>query len=166
MAQTRNEMKDIIADTMIRISAKKEVDKITVTELAELCGISRQAFYYYYSDILNVIEWTIERQNIAISEKIDRLPDNKEAGKIFLEELLCHFPEISLIRKSRLCNYWVDIFLKDMKNMIMKITDKEDNFKIDFAACGLTMYVMEHCDDLAYDREKFIRDMEKVIQMI
>ncbi len=41
-------LKDNIANTMIKLSRKKKVDKITVTDLANACHISRQTFYYYY----------------------------------------------------------------------------------------------------------------------
>ena len=35
----------------------KPLDKITINELAEDCGISRMAFYYHFKDIYDLVEW-------------------------------------------------------------------------------------------------------------
>ena len=35
----------------------KSLDKITINELAEDCGISRMAFYYHFKDIDDLVEW-------------------------------------------------------------------------------------------------------------
>ena len=36
----------------------KPLDKITINELAEDCGISRMAFYYHFKDIYDLVEWS------------------------------------------------------------------------------------------------------------
>mgnify|MGYP000864291149 CR=1 FL=1 len=51
------DMKQMIAQTLTKRLEQKSVDKITVKELVEACGISRQAFYYHFQDIMDVIEW-------------------------------------------------------------------------------------------------------------
>ena len=35
----------------------KPLDKITINDLAEDCGISRMAFYYHFKDIYDLVEW-------------------------------------------------------------------------------------------------------------
>ena len=35
----------------------KSLDKITINELADDCGISRMAFYYHFKDIYDLVEW-------------------------------------------------------------------------------------------------------------
>lgn len=42
------DMKQMISNTMAGLLEHKSVDKITVKELVEACGISRQAFYYHF----------------------------------------------------------------------------------------------------------------------
>ena len=49
-------MKNMIADAFLAMTARKSVDKITVKDLVEACDISRQTFYYHFQDILEVIE--------------------------------------------------------------------------------------------------------------
>lgn len=37
---------------------QKPLDKITINDIAEDCGISRMTFYYYFKDIYDLIEWS------------------------------------------------------------------------------------------------------------
>ena len=42
--------------SMLKLLQEKSIDKITVKDICELCEINRNTFYYYYSDIYQVIE--------------------------------------------------------------------------------------------------------------
>ena len=37
---------------------KKPLDKITINDIAEDCGISRMTFYYHFKDIYDLVEWS------------------------------------------------------------------------------------------------------------
>lgn len=37
---------------------KKPLDKITISDITEDCGISRMTFYYHFKDIYDLIEWS------------------------------------------------------------------------------------------------------------
>lgn len=37
---------------------KKPLDKITVTDIADDCGINRMTFYYHFKDIYDLVEWS------------------------------------------------------------------------------------------------------------
>lgn len=41
-----------------KLLLRKPLDKITINDLAEECGISRMAFYYHFKDIYDLVEWT------------------------------------------------------------------------------------------------------------
>ena len=45
-------VKPLIADAFIKLSKEKNIDKITVKDIVDECGISRQSFYYHFQDIL------------------------------------------------------------------------------------------------------------------
>ena len=38
--------------------SKKPLDKITISDITEDCGISRMTFYYHFQDIFGLIEWS------------------------------------------------------------------------------------------------------------
>lgn len=42
---------------MKRLLQRKPLSKITVSEIAEDCGISRMTFYYHFKDIFDLVEW-------------------------------------------------------------------------------------------------------------
>ena len=54
---TKNE----IVVTLGGLLQSKRLDGITVTELVERCGISRQAFYYHFSDLYGVVDYAIQQ---------------------------------------------------------------------------------------------------------
>ena len=54
---TKNE----IMAALGKLLRTKRLDDITVTELVELCNISRQAFYYHFSDLYGVVDYGIQR---------------------------------------------------------------------------------------------------------
>jgi len=37
---------------------KKPLDKITINDIAEDCGINRMTFYYHFRDIYDLVEWS------------------------------------------------------------------------------------------------------------
>lgn len=57
---SRSTKQDIL-DTLLVLLREQQLDEITVKELTERCGISRQAFYYHFSDIYTVVEWGMQR---------------------------------------------------------------------------------------------------------
>ena len=49
---------------------KKPLDKITIRDITEDCGISRMAFYYHFKDIYDLVEWAcIEDASKALQGK-------------------------------------------------------------------------------------------------
>ncbi len=54
---TKNE----IMTALGQLLQSKRLDDITVTELVERCNISRQAFYYHFSDLYGVVDYGIQQ---------------------------------------------------------------------------------------------------------
>ena len=42
---------------------KKPVNKITITDITEDCGVNRATFYYHFQDIYALIEWSCEEDS-------------------------------------------------------------------------------------------------------
>ena len=45
-----------IVETTMRLVEQKTVKKITIRDIVEACGITRNTFYYYFHDIYEVLE--------------------------------------------------------------------------------------------------------------
>ena len=54
---TKNQIMNALAELL----QTKRLDDITVTELVEQCGLSRQAFYYHFSDLYGVVDYGIQQ---------------------------------------------------------------------------------------------------------
>ena len=49
---------------------QKPLDKITVSDITEDCGISRMTFYYHFRDIYDLAEWSCaEDASKALADK-------------------------------------------------------------------------------------------------
>ena len=44
-----------------KLLLERPLDKITVTDIAEDCGINRMTFYYHFKDIVDVVEWAAQQ---------------------------------------------------------------------------------------------------------
>lgn len=50
--------KRAISASLKNLLEEKKLNKITVQEIADDCGINRQTFYYHFQDIYDLVEWT------------------------------------------------------------------------------------------------------------
>ena len=55
-------MRKIFANTVIDMLSTKSLSTITVTDIVNQCGVSRQSFYYYFDDIYDLIEWIFTQE--------------------------------------------------------------------------------------------------------
>ena len=57
MSQTT---KRALGASLKKLLLQKPLNKITISDIAEECGISRMTFYYHFKDIYDLVEWTCE----------------------------------------------------------------------------------------------------------
>lgn len=48
--------KKAIIESFLRVAGKKSLEKITVRDIVDDCGVNRNTFYYYFQDIYAVLE--------------------------------------------------------------------------------------------------------------
>lgn len=48
--------KKAIIETFMELLSKYSMDKITVKDIVECCGVNRNTFYYYYKDIYDLVD--------------------------------------------------------------------------------------------------------------
>ena len=71
-----------MAASLKKMLSKKTLDKITVKEIADDCGVKRQTFYYHFKDIYDLLEWTFIHE-----------------GEQFID-------------RERICSNWQDVYLE------------------------------------------------------
>lgn len=56
------DVKKTIAQAAHTLMTTKGVRKLTVKDIVEECGITRQTFYYHFSDIPDLVRWMLEQE--------------------------------------------------------------------------------------------------------
>ena len=62
--------KQALEASLKQMMLKKPLDKITIRDITEACGISRMTFYYHFKDIYDLVEWVcVEDASRALQGK-------------------------------------------------------------------------------------------------
>lgn len=78
MSQTTKKAMSASLRKMLR---QKPLNKITVTDIAEDCGVSRMTFYYHFKDIYDLIEWTL---NDSAAQVLETCRNDNSGEQTFL----------------------------------------------------------------------------------
>ena len=54
-----------LAAALKKLMAQKPLEKITISELTDLCHIKRQNFYYHFEDIYDLMRWMFQNEAVA-----------------------------------------------------------------------------------------------------
>ena len=52
--------KDQLAAALKTILAVKPIERITIRDIVEICGVNRQTFYYHFEDVYDLLEYVFE----------------------------------------------------------------------------------------------------------
>lgn len=74
-----------IADTFLTLIQKKNIDKITIKDIVDSCGITRQSFYYHFQDIFDLVEWVMTQESQRALENTLNAPTRTEAVKHLIQ---------------------------------------------------------------------------------
>ena len=55
--------KRALEESLKHVMLKKPVNKITISDIVEDCGVNRATFYYHFQDIYALIEWSCEEDS-------------------------------------------------------------------------------------------------------
>lgn len=67
--------KKLIMDCTLALAEKRPLNKITVRDIVEECGITRNTFYYYFHDIYDVLDGVIEEKLVVLRKQYPTDPD-------------------------------------------------------------------------------------------
>jgi probable dihydroxyacetone kinase regulator len=62
--------KRALSQSLKKLLLSKPLDKITVRDIVEDCGVNRQTFYYHFQDLADLVEWTcLEDADQALQDR-------------------------------------------------------------------------------------------------
>ena len=80
--------KDALAQALRQMMTVKPIDKVTVKDIVEICGVNRQTFYYHFDDVDDLLEWVFEQDSDRVFPReviYDRWLDNMMTYIDYLE---------------------------------------------------------------------------------
>ena len=83
---SRHFIKDSIVKALIDLMKVKDYDKITITEITGKAGVSRMAYYRYYSSKDNILDQHIAEITASVHEKAIK-SEGDEKMRIYLREM-------------------------------------------------------------------------------
>jgi Transcriptional regulator len=84
--------KRALAESLKACLSVKPLNKISIREVAENCGLNRQTFYYHFQDIYELLEWTIDHDVIYRIREHDSFVTWQEAGIYLLSYIVNNAP--------------------------------------------------------------------------
>ncbi len=109
-----NATKTALEASLKNLLLHKKIDKITISDLTNDCGISRMAFYYHFKDIYDLAEW-------VCIEDGKRALQGKKTYDTWQEGMLQVF-EAVLESKPFIQNVYHSISREKIENYLYKLT--------------------------------------------
>ena len=85
--------KQALAESFKRLLLKRGVEKITVKDIVEDCGVNRQTFYYHFRDIYDLMEWIFQEATEKMAQEVGNCEDEM-AG---LDSMISYLQENRLL---------------------------------------------------------------------
>lgn len=109
-----NMTKYALEASLKKLLLQKSLDKITINDLTEDCGISRMAFYYHFKDIYDLIEW------VCLEDASHALQDKKTYDS--WQEGLTQIFETVLENKPFIMNVYHSVSREQIENYLFRLT--------------------------------------------
>lgn len=61
-----DQTKHALAAALKELIAQKPIDKITIHDITERCGIQRQNFYYHFEDVYDLMRWMFQEEAMSL----------------------------------------------------------------------------------------------------
>ena len=142
-----------IADCVRQLMKRKEISKITIGDIMEATGMSRQSFYYHFKDIYDLVEWScMEDATRALQGK--KTYDTWHEGlKQIFEAVLENKPFIMnayhALSREQIENYLFMLThnllmgVVEEKSKGLEVTEEEKSFIADFYKYGFVGVMLD-----------------------
>ena len=108
-----NTTKRALEASLKHLLLQKPLDKITINDIAEDCGISRMTFYYHFKDIYDLVEW-------SCLEDASRALAGKKTYDTWQQGFLQIFQEVQA-NKPFIVNVYHSVSREQVENYLYKV---------------------------------------------
>lgn len=103
-----------LGSSLKKLLEKKPLDKVTINDITEDCGLNRMTFYYHFRDIYDLVEW------ICV-EDITKAVEGKSTYDTWQEGLLEIFNVVSS-NKTFVMNIYRSVGREQVETCLYKLT--------------------------------------------
>ena len=164
-----------LENSLKKLLAQKPLNKITVSDITEDCGINRMTFYYHFKDIYDLVEWAcLEDAKKALEGKktaetwqqgfVQIFQAVRENKPFILNVYRCVSREMAEKYLSPLTeNLLMGVIDEISANMVVRSEDKAFIAQVySYAFIGLLLDWIK--DDMRQDPQELISRFARVIQ--
>ena len=113
--------KRALATSLKNLMEKKTLDKITVKEIVDGCGLNRQTFYYHFQDTYDLLKWLYWDDTAAIRERIYDPSFELAKYNLILEYILSNKSFVINTCRSFSQNYLIGTLMGWIEPIILEI---------------------------------------------
>lgn len=85
MKGTRTKRK--LADALKDLLETRPLERVRVHHLTDRCEIHRQTFYYHFTDVYQLLDWTVQEDGAALAARLAEAPDWRTALETLLQTI-------------------------------------------------------------------------------
>ena len=155
----------VLIRTFKALMLKKPMNKITVSELVEECGINRNTFYYHFEDIRDMQRKMLKQDIEAIFSRADLITDHDliinsvldyiEQNKVILKNMLSCIgrAELDLFLNSNVNKPIYSLVCETEQKQNLSVGDEYKRFLADFFTRAVSGVLIDWIENRA-DRNK------------
>lgn len=115
--QTKQEL----SSALKKLMETKLINRITVRELVEACGVNRKTFYYHFEDIYALLKWTLEQEALSHFDQYDLVNENTSAVEFMMDYISENLSMLQNIVRSIGRSELGRFFFKDIYQPVYKL---------------------------------------------
>ena len=118
-------MKQVFSDTLIEMLENKALNMITITDIVNKCGVSRQSFYYYFNDIYDLIEWYLKKETEKALDDFSNI-DSWQIGYIRIMQWSRRHKNLVMNLYHSIQREYIEVFMyRFLYGYIIKVVNRQ-----------------------------------------
>ena len=159
----------VLIRTFKALMLKKPMNKITVSELVEECGINRKTFYYHFEDIRDMQRKMLKQDIEAIFSRADLITDHDliinsvldyiEQNKVILKNMLSCIgrAELDLFLNSNVNKPIYSLVCETEQKQNLSVGDEYKRFLADFFTRAVSGVLIDWIENRANRNKEQIK---------
>lgn len=162
--------KKALAASLKKLMEDSALDKISIREITEDCGVNRKTFYYHFDNIYDLVGWMFEEEAIESVKKYNFVTDYEEVVRFSMNYIEENEHVINsaldVLGRDELKKFFYNNFVGNMRSVVdelsegMTIPQDYIDFLINFYAESFASLLID------WVRNRSERDKEQYIEYI